>query len=192
MVKISRKENTIAFGVNVWKKLRQHVPNMRQQGYTIRLTETKYVTVKDYLGERYVMFVQVQASGYKRMINVKDSAWGEFLDALPEIDRVIPPQDVFVCSDCVTTRQVVKVDKNGRIPKSRLTQEQLKAIKESNAEAYRHGPIAYEQAFVCEYCGVAPEFTMQPDCGHCHRYDCKTCEPQNFCNTCGDNMMLAM
>lgn len=193
MIKISRTENSIAFGTNVWKKLRQHIPNMRQLGYTVKLTDKKYATVKEYLDQRYVMFVQVQASGYKRIINIKDEAWAELLNALPEIDRVIIPADVFVCPDCATMKKVVKVDKDKRVQKTRLTQQQLKEIKEANAEAYGLGPVQYDMEWTCEFCGVHPAHVFEmPECLHCHAYDCKDCEPENFCKTCGDNMIIAV
>ena len=186
-VKLTRGKRFIAFSINVWHRLRRHIPMLKTSNYNVKLTEAKEVTVIAFAdGVQYVSFHHT----YKRdnnvlssYINLNGEEWSCFLVALDKIDAVIPPQEIVPCPSCCLMKTVVPVI-NGRVRETILTPERLQEVHENNSMAYN------QEMYQCEYCG-GYSHRIESGC-HCHRYNCRECEPNNFCTTCGSVNIFAV
>ena len=167
-VRLTRGNRWIVYSPNVWKKIVDHVPRLDTEQFELTLTDEKDVKVVTYEDKRYVCFHRVNKQ-YHTYINMNVDEWTAFKAKLSDI--TFPK-----CTVC-QKRKHKMVD--GRMKETTLTPEQLADIKENNQYAYNQ--LAYQ----CEYCGVQYDYGM---C-HCHRYDCRDCEPDNFCSHCDELMV---
>ena len=188
-LKLTRGKRFIALSTSVWLKLRRHVPKLKTPGYNVKLTEAKEVTVITFTdGAQYVSFhnkYKRNADVYSSYINLNDEEWSCFLAALDKIDAIIPPrsQEIIPCPDCRLMKTVVSVCQ-GRMQQTTLTIERHQEVHENNNHAHN------QEMYQCEYCGG---YSFQPESGcHCHQYNCRECEPNNFCTTCGSIKILAV
>ena len=157
---------------------------MRQNGFTFKATECKHVQVIEYNDQRYVSFTYQQLDKpYCTYINMNDPEWQEFLEMLHELDQLIPRLTVVACPGCKGAKVVTQVV-DGKMTTSLLDEDERRQVEENNAVAYN------QQMFRCAYCGA---YSLQPDdvC-HCHQHDCRSCEPDNFCTTCGEITIFAV
>lgn len=187
-VKITRDKRFIAFSVNVWRKLRRHIPKLKTQGYHVKLTEAKEVTVVIFTDDaQYVRFhnkYKRDDDVYSSYINLNDEEWSCFLAALDKIDVAIPPpEDIIPCPDCCLMKTVLPVC-FGRMKPTMLSIERQKEVQENNKVAHN------QEMYQCEYCG-GYSYQMESGC-HCHQYNCRECEPNNFCVTCGSVKIFAV
>ena len=121
-----------------------------------------------------VSFVQQRLdSNFKSYINFNDSEWATLMEAIPAINTVL--NDAMDCNVCQNLKRPIYVTKDNRMADTKLTKEQLEDIQEYNIG------VQNQLGLTCTYCGV--EGYMNDDC-HCHRYDCRICEPDNFCTKC--------
>ena len=187
-MKLTRGKRFIAFSTNVWQRFRRHVPMLKTPNYNVKLTEAKEVTVISFTDDaQYVSFHHT----YKRdnetfssYINLNGEEWSCFLTALDMIDAAIPPtQQLIPCPNCCLMKTVVPVV-NGRVRETILTPERLEEVRENNNIA------SNQERYQCEYCG-GYSYQIESGC-HCHRYDCRECEPNNFCTTCGSVQIFAV
>ena len=74
------------------------------------------------------------------------------------------------CLNQITTHDMV----NGRMKETNLSSEELVAVEKNNETAYN------QLAMQCTYCGG----NWDMEVCHCHRYDCRQCESENFCSRC--------
>ena len=188
-VKLTRGKRFIAFSTNVWQRLRKHVPMLRTPNYNVKLTEAKEVTVIPFSdGLQYVSFHHTYKrddQAFSSYINLNAEEWSCFLTALDMIDKAIAPQpqEIVPCPSCCLMKTVVPVV-DGRVRETILTPERLQEVRENNNIAYN------QEMHRCEYCGG---YSHQIESGcHCHRYDCRECEPSNFCTTCGSINIFAV
>ena len=181
-IKLIRRERFIALSLSAWYKLRAHIPLLRTEGYNLKLTDNKEVNVVQFEDRRYVGFHNTykrQDQVYSVYINLNDDEWSRFLAALDAIDIMFPPKKLERCPSCAVVKQVVPLI-NGRMKESNLEADQLENVRQNNAVAYN------QEMHMCEYCG-ARDYTFyefMENC-HCHQYNCRKCEPENFCDTCG-------
>ena len=187
-VKLQRGKRFITFYSNVWGMLRRHVPRLRTANYQLELTSDKSVQVVDLSNDRYWSFHHTwkdeEDNVHTNYINLREHEWAVFLDIVHEIDEIIPTRAILPCPACHSMRKVMLVKHlGGRTQKTKLTPEQLAAVRENNA-------VSYNQLMLeCEYCGVA---MYDPERCHCHKYNCRMCESDNFCKTCGNCMIFAV
>ena len=188
-VKLKREKRAIFFTPTQYSKIRDIVPRLRHVGFVHHVTDTKTIAVEEYNGARYVKFAQrFQKVGKTCFcyINLNDDEYQELLRALDKLDQVFPPSiNVVPCGACHIVKKVTRINALGRTCETQLTPGQLQDVRENNKTAYN------QLAWCCEYCGTTPGMDM-PACGHCHRYNCRECEPNNFCTTCGQNMIYAV
>ena len=188
-VKLTRGKRFIAFSTNVWQRLRKHVPMLRTPNYNVKLTEAKEVTVIPFSdGLQYVSFHHTYKrddQAFSSYINLNAEEWSCFLTALDMIDKAIAPQpqEIVPCPSCCLMKTVVPVV-DGRVRETILTPERLQEVRENNNIAYN------QEMHQCEYCG-GYSHRIESGC-HCHRYDCRECEPNNFCTTCGSVNIFAV
>lgn len=188
-VRIERHNRFFVISMKAWKLLRQSVPLLQTIGYDLKLTPTKNVTVVEFSGERYVSFHSTYIKDNKPMdshINFNVDEWTEFMSALDVIDRLIPVTGIKPCPNerCTPLKTVTPVSNyEGRMRTSKLSAEQLAEVAE-----YNRG-VEDPRARQCEHCGEACYDGLE--C-HCHQYNCRSCEPANFCDTCGTNKIYAV
>lgn len=142
------------------------------------------MTVIQFEDRRYVSFHNTykrQGQVYSVYINLGDDEWNEFLAALDAIDIMFPPKKIAQCPSCDVVKTVVPVV-GGRMKESNLSPDDLQSVRLSNMEAQN------QEAHRCEYCGGCD----YNDICHCHQYNCRICEPANFCDTCGGNKVFAV
>ena len=181
-IKLIRRERFIALSLSAWYKLRSHIPLLRTEGHHVQLTDNKEVNVIQFEDRRYVGFHNTykrQGEVYSVYINLNDEEWSLFLTALDAIDIMFPPRKMERCPSCAVVKQVVPLV-NGRMKETKLEPDMLQSVRENNNVAYN------QEMHMCEYCG-GYDYSYNNfinDC-HCHQYNCRKCEPENFCDTCG-------
>lgn len=177
-IKIKRGEKWMCLAASLWQILHAIPERLRMVGETVYLTKVKYVEVIDFAARRYVSFVTVstyQGKQYKHYINFNDDEWMMLMTKMTDINNALfgqPKQ----CVQCNGLKTPLPVTEEKRMKKSKLSKKQLKRVLECNAET------ANQLGVTCTYCGC--EGYMGDDNCHCHRFDCKDCEPDNFCHTC--------
>lgn len=107
---------------------------------------------------------------------MNEKEWDIFKDILPNIAKHLPK--CAVCKD----KKVKTALFNDKMMPTKLTPEQLEDVKENNKTAYN------QLAGQCEYCGDNYSY----DKCHCHSYNCRECEPANFCQQCGDVTVVSL
>lgn len=184
-----RGTRSISFSPNIWKKLRSKVPLMRTKDFRMVLTDDKDVSVVEFMNVRYVNFhctYRKEGKVFDTYINLKDEEWAQFSAALDDVDAIFPAENVAACPECFAVKKVVHITQNGgRMHMTSLTPEMLQDVKENNAIAFN------QQMYRCEYCGGYSHSLDNSDC-HCHIYNCRKCEPDNFCNTCSEVTIFAV
>lgn len=167
---------------------------MRTLNYHATLTGNKDVNTIEFNGSRYVNFhttYKKDGDVYDSYINLNDEEWDEFLKAAHEMDKIIPVLNVQPCVECYMQKKVIRVSTNGgRMHPTTLSAEVLDVVRNTNLEAHKQqvkddeAGVNNVQLFQCEYCGDY-KFPIEGVKCHCHGYNCRECEPLNFCVTCG-------
>ena len=185
-VKFRRKTRFTAISANVWGRLRRNIPLMSTEGYSLKLTDRKDIKVELFNGIRYVKLhttYKCDGEDCDSYINMNEDEFSELLKVLNKVDSLIPPHPIVPCPDCKVIKMVVQVSQNGnRMLPTTLTPEQLKDVMDNNDLAYN------QMMYQCTYCSGYEN----GDCCHCHKFDCRKCEPANFCNTCGAVKVFAV
>ena len=182
-IQLHRGTRSITFSFSSWKKLRRIVPCMRTAGIKIQLTTNKSVAVDHFYGRNYVCFTKtykVDENTYKSRINLAPEEWQNIVDALPFLDVKIPTDSILSCKAC--QKKTVCVYDWKMQPT--LLSEEKRAFVESN-NYLSHGQETYQ----CLYCGGNPNLFDSIEC-HCHGFACRKCEPDNFCSTCGELVII--
>ena len=181
-VRLERGSRFIAFSPNVWLRFRHAVPRLRTMDHVVYMTEEKSVTVIEFQETRYVSFLYEarRANGevVSTFINLNDDEYQQLLSFLPEIDAIIPPVNTEQC-ECV--KRMVKLCTGQRMVETTLNEEQLQNVIQNNQD------LGNQEGSQCTFCGAHDRLD---DTCHCHTYDCRLCEPKNFCDICGENMIL--
>lgn len=190
-VRIKRGTRFIFYSQNLWKKLRRNIPNLRTEGFQLKLTESKEVSVVVFYNEKYVNFhcTYKDKSGVVRdsYINMNSKVWAEFYKALDGIDLIIPVDDIAKCATCNGAITVVFPQKSGRMKTTLLDQLGVTECEESNEINTMAGMTA---ALRCNYCGA---FCNLPSAScHCHLALCRECEPAHFCTECGASVVMTL
>lgn len=184
-IEIACDEYSIVYRESLWIMLRREVPNMRNDGYIMNISETKDVRVIVINGKRYVTFssCNVDKNGKKKCsyINLDDDEWSRMLAALDRIDRIIHVNNIARCNSCFNCMKEVSLH-NGRMKVTLLSPEAFDAVEEHNST--HHHELAQ-----CEYCAG---YVYTPGICHCHQYSCRECEPENFCLDCGAMTIIAI
>ena len=180
-IKLVRRERFISLSLSAWYKLRSHIPLLRTEGYHLKLTDNKEVNAIQFEDRRYVGFHNTykrQGDVFSVYINLNDDEWAQFLAALDAIDIMFPPKNMKQCPSCAVVKQVVPLV-NSRMKETKLEPDDLQNVRDNNNVAYN------QEMHLCEYCGGRDYcYDVTNDC-HCHQYNCRACEPENFCDTCG-------
>ena len=189
-IKLQRGKRFFARSVAQWLLFRSHVPLFSTKDYTVKLSERKQVANRELELNKtcYVSFSQIYMKEGRPLtsyINFKPFEWQEFIAQLHIMDSIFPPSVLKPCPDCPANIIFAEVDAaSGRLKETRLSAEQLQAVHDNN-------DIAYNQlVHCCTYCGGS-DMSYDESC-HCHRYDCRECESENFCKTCGKCRIFAI
>ena len=188
VVRLMRGDRFITYSGGLWHKIRRYVPQMKREGFTLQLTADKDVTCETFSenGKMYVKFhAQWNASQWDgkghTFINFNEEEWCGFVRALHQVDAILPTPVVEDCNACSVIKKVVSVGEDGRTRRTMLDADVMQAIQQSNAMMPE--PL-YQQ---CEYCGEV----KQGQC-HCHEEECRFCNVDNYCDTCGACKILAV
>ena len=181
-VRLERGSRFIAFSPNVWLRFRHAVPRLRTMGQAVYMTEEKSVTVIEFQETRYVSFLYEarRANGefFSTFINLNDDEYQQLLSFLPEMDAIIPPLNIEPC-ECV--KRIVKLCTGQRMMETALNEEQLQNVLQCNQD------LSNQEGRRCTFCGA---YDRLDETCHCHTYNCRRCEPTNFCDICGENIIL--
>ena len=172
-------KRSITLSFYSWKKLRRQVPRMRTVGVKIQLTEDKAVVVDHFSERNYVCFTKTYILDQNTQtcrINLSPEEWQNLVDALPFFDEKIPTDSIVSCNACQKKTVIVH---DWKMQPTLLSEVSLAMTKANNEIAYN------QQMYECEYCGGYPMAMETVEC-HCHGFNCRRCEPDNFCTTCGD------
>lgn len=163
-LKVQRKERWISLSASLWKiiDLRKH--ELCYTGYVLHLTKTKRLEVIEYRDVTYISLVE-QHNQFTSHINFNKDEWMK-LHAL-DINNALVECDH-------GQKSTIIVDSQKRIP-STLTAKQVAQLQKYNCG------VQNQLGLMCLHCG-----SEKYDNCHCHTYDCKECEPQNFCNKCDE------
>ena len=178
--KFSRGRKFMALNENLWLCFRACVPKLRTLGYSYKFTGGKKVVVTDYQGMQYVS-LQQQFTGddgltHTARININEPEWDAFIDQLHKFDRKIAPVGVKKCPMCSSTKQLLKTRKHVHEP---IDDDERKEVIAWNLQ------IENQLGIRCEDCG----HNVYGEC-HCHEFDCRQCNDQLFCPSCGDNKFM--
>lgn len=156
------------------------VDNKQQMGtedYCLKLSDEKQVKVILFKEKRYVSFHSTTSKTYDTYVNMNEEEWDMFKRLMPDITEAMQK-----CSLCKGEKVKRKLY-DGSMLKTKLSPQQLADVEENNETAYNQ--LAYQ----CTYCGQS--FDYEDTC-HCHRYNCRECEPDNFCKQCGDVTVVSV
>ena len=175
-VRLTRGTRWIVFSPSLWEKIQTNVYHMNSKNYTLQLTNEKEVNVLEFKDRRYVSFHSIHRykdNVYDTYINLNEEEWQNCMEAMTKItfSQANPPQDD--TPQCHDMKKVVLV--NQRMKKTTLNPTALKCVQDHNNETYNQLDL------MCDYCGI---YEHMGDLCHCHKYNCKDCEPDNFCKTC--------
>lgn len=197
-LRINRKTRWICLSIYAWNGMCRNVDAinnylLHQMESKIDLTKDKEVKIVKFLDKYYVSFVQTSKHNgkmYTNYINFNTSEWSALLYSLPGITGTLQGQDVpntlipekevktrdkqSNCSLCKGKMNAVITYKHLMHKKTKLKDEDYKNVQDSNETAYN------QMAYLCPYCGTS----ICDECCHCHRFDCRQCEPANFCEKC--------
>lgn len=167
-IRISRGKRWIGFSTVLWKLIVNHIHEMNSDNFHLSLTQEKEINTISYKDARYISFHHIKKIDNEVKdiyINFNKVEWEKFMSMQP------------FCHD------VHKVTLSGDSMKStELSQTQLRGVRKNNIEANN------QAALKCEYCG---DYSGYGETCHCHRYNCKECEPMNFCQHC-DSLVVAV
>ena len=188
VVCLMRGDRFITYSGGLWHKIRRYVPQMKREGFSLQLTADKDVSCETFAqnGKLYVKFhAQWNASQWDgkghTFINFDEEEWRGFVRALYQVDEILPTPVVEDCDVCNIMKQVVHVGKHGRSRRTMLDADVLQGIQRSNAAM----PEPFYQQ--CEYCGE-----VKRDRCHCHGEECRICNIDSYCDTCGACQILAV
>ena len=175
--------------------MRDNMVKLSNTGFSLKLSDSKEVNVVDFKNKQYVTFhhfTKWDDKTYHTYINIGANEWCALMFAMPAIDSMLNKQSYDVpdtilpekaaklreprtnCSMCKDEMTAV-ILKDGRMKETNLTSQAYKSIKDSNKSAFN------QMDYSCDYCGGCRYYGA--DC-HCHKFDCKDCEPDNFCKKC--------
>lgn len=170
-LKVHRGERWMSLAASLFNILQNNVHKLKTIGDIVYLTTEKRVEVTEFRNKRYVCFIQ-QCNDFKTFINFHEDEWSTFVAKMPQINIAIIIEDID-CKVCQNLKKPIRVTKDKRMMDTQLTNKKLQELQDWNCH------VQNQQGIVCTYCGVE----VYDDC-HCHRYDCKICEPDNFCSSC--------
>lgn len=196
-IRITRANRWICLSTPVWNDFCRNIDIINKNllhktESKIGLTKDKTVSVVTFKDQFYVSFSQISSSNsniYIKYINFNESEWSALLYTIPAIkslqqdkdvpDTLLPETDkrnrdkLSDCTHCHGKLSAVITHGNLMHQTTKLKENVYKNVRESNETAYN------QMAYLCTYCGKS----ICDDC-HCHRWDCKLCEPDNFCDKC--------
>ena len=174
-IKVFRKDRWIGLSPSLWRRIDDNKKRLRHVGYVQYLTKVKRLECVAFNDERYVTLVEHKPdSEYKNFINFNDKEWDSLLNQMESIKNALVD-----CTECQNLKRPLVVDKETkRMGETSLPQWKVRQIEEYNVT------VQNQEGIVCLYCGDE----IRDGC-HCHKYDCKICEPQNFCFEC-DSMKV--
>ena len=192
-VRLQRGRKWICMSTYAWNRVRDNIEKFGKRNFTLKLTDTKEINVVDFKNNRYVSFHQCTNRGgkiYASYINLNSSEWCKLMFSSPAIDLLLTKESFDVpdtllpekapkireprnnCTEC-KDEMIAVILKDGRMKETNLSRETYKSIQESNKT------VQNQLGLVCDYCGAMIYY----DC-HCHKYDCRDCEPESFCKKC--------
>ena len=167
--RLRRGQNWFALSQTQWWKVVQNKRKLMTVNSTFKISQDKEVRTALMGAIPYITFVHSikrrDGSTFNSCVSLNFDEFQKLLDDSPQ---------VVTCSECHNkTTAYPLVD--GRLLKTKLSPGHLRAVEENNEEAYN------QLAMQCTYCGG----NWDIDVCHCHHYNCKKCEPDNFCKKCG-------
>ena len=179
-VRLTRGTRWMVFSPNMWEKIKISVYHLLDTDFYLRLSSEKDVKAVVFKDRRYVSFHSIykwQDNVYNTYINLNEDEWQNFINACTKINLKKRAANTPTCHDM---KKVVLVD--GCMKKTTLNPTALQFVKDNNNSANN------QLELMCEYCGL--HHGMGDFC-HCHKYNCKDCEPDNFCKTCDELTVTA-
>ena len=170
IIRLMRGTRWMVFSHNQWRTVIKQ--DIRKE-VDLKISEGKDMKSFMFYEKRYMSFHRIYRAHdcvYDTYINLNEEEWYKLLEINPDVLKELPK--------CCTKQKKKLI--YGRLLETKLSPQQLKDVKENNETAYNQ--LAYQ----CEYCGV--QYDYEGTC-HCHRYNCRECEPNNFCKHCGDVMI---
>jgi DNA-directed RNA polymerase subunit RPC12/RpoP len=165
---------------NLWLCFRSHIPLFRSPGVSYKLTGGKKVVVSSYQGMQYVGLQQIftgrDGQPHTARININEPEWDALIEQLQQMDAKIAPVGVKKCPSCGSNKAVLRDPKHLQ---SRLSPTEVNEVRLENVE------VQNQLGVRCEDCG----HQVFEDC-HCHMYNCRQCNDELFCTTCGENKFL--
>ena len=148
----------------MWKKLRLNAYHIPSKDFHLRLSDDKEMNFIEYEGKNYVSFKATRKVGdsvYHNYLNLNFNEWTTLMNIMPQVKM------------CHTQEQVQLKDE--RVKDTLLKPTALQLVRSNNSETQN------QLGLLCEYCGGS-----YYNACHCHKYNCKDCEPENFCGECGE------
>lgn len=193
-VRLQRGKRWICLSAYAWDLFRSSKDKFTNVHFSLKLSDTKEVNVIDFKNKQYVSFHQRTKQGnktYDSYINLSPDDWCKLVFSMPAVDNMMFPSfpafdvpDTLLperkpklreprnyCSECKDEMTAV-ILRNGRMKETNMTHDEYRNVKTSNKYALTKS---------CEYCGGS---SFYQDVCHCHKFDCKECEPENFCKKC--------
>ena len=177
--RLSRGSRWIVLSTAQWMKLVEYLPKLDSSNACLKLTADKDIKIINFNEKRFVSFHRAFRGQrvYDTYINMNEQEWKAFKTIVPDIVKAMP--NCSLCQDVKVKRRLF----DDRMLETKLSPKRLVSVKEDNEVAYN------QMAYQCEYCGQT--FDYEGTC-HCHRYNCRECEPDNFCKQCGDVTVAAL
>ena len=182
-IKVQRGERFIIYSQHQWLRIREHVPRMMSQDFSLKLSDKKYIANRVFAenGVTYISFSKTYENSEGKLvesyINFNPDEWQCFLDKLRDMDKLFQPKRIKPCPACVKSITVAPVNSQGHLQESRLNAEEKQAVEDNNEAGYN------QLTHRCTYCGHFDTDQDYDEC-HCHKFNCQDCEKQNFCKTC--------
>ena len=174
-ITFSRGKAKICMSPNVWRRFRQAIPELRNEGKKVRLTDRKSVSVGLFNNSLYTTLT-AQGMFSKYHINLGEGHWKALITVLPQVDKIFSPGPIVSCPKCNNELRVVKLVE-GCLQKSLLSEERVAEVRKKNMT------VENQLGCECEYCGGLWEYGC-----HCHKVNCMDCSPECFCDACAKPM----
>lgn len=195
-IRVRSRDSWICLSPGSYKILVANISKLKkvQYNFTLKLSPQKRIAVLPLTdridavihstnisnGEMYHTFIVLNESEWLAFLNhLKESKVCE-MDGFAAMDTSEIEKDIRIrdiknnCNTCKNQLKAV-MTYNGKMQQCKLTKEQIKEINDGNAK------VQNQLGMTCTFCGITGYYNC-----HCHGFDCKRCEPDNFCEDCGE------
>ena len=173
-IKFEREKTFFGLSRRCWNRFRANVPLLLKPDHIVHVAPYKRVYYKTFNGETFICFEQDWKSQEgvwkKSWINLNLWEWDKFMKSLGEIDKAF--------GYCPTTKTCYNCN-DVRTLLTAIPEPQCKIGLDEQANVLFSNTVGIEP-LRCELCGDDVEI----EC-HCHKFTCRDCSPENYCNGCG-------